>query len=111
MLYRGMRQLFFISAMILFLTPFSAMAEERENMYDYYYRILEEKRAGDGNQKSVRDYYDNGNQYDNPFDVPKEKKEDRMKRYKPMKQRELDNGISSQKRSSQQVLDWMMSTR
>lgn len=110
MLYRGMRQLFFISAMILCLSPFSAMAEEREDMYDYYYRILEEKRSNNGDEKGVRDYFSDS-QYNSPFDVPKEKKEDRVKRYKPMKQRELDNGISSQKRSSQQVLDWMMSTR
>jgi len=99
-----MQKLISVFLVSLVLSLPALAQEEREDIYDYYDRMKKE-RASNGDDDSYK------SSYDDPFDVSPLKSEDRVRNINKTKRsyQRFDNGISDQTKSSQSVLEKMMS--
>ena len=83
----------------------AAAQDKRGSIYDHYNRLKNErtKHHNDSDDLFAKD--------DNPFDVAPTAREDKFKKLKKQKRsyQRFDNGLSSQTKSSEDVLENMMS--
>lgn len=96
----------------VFLLPSSAFAEDSQDIHDYYQERLEKSGYYDTDNDSVDDYDDNPfsnkRNTNSPFYTKRTPREDRVKTQKTIKPIELDNGISSQTKSSWDAIRWQL---